>query len=100
MEERLALTGKLDDVEEQIRMLVSNLQIGPEEEIRHTKIRQSLEQWLSVKYPGCRLKPFGSVVSGLSSRTSDLDIYLDLPQSNIMNPLKIFLKLVSYQTTG
>ena len=52
---------------------------GDAEEARREAICASLEQWLAVQFPGCRIQPFGSVVSGLASRTSDLDLYVSLP---------------------
>ncbi|KAJ9577365.1 hypothetical protein L9F63_006045, partial [Diploptera punctata] len=41
-------------------------------------ICQNLEATFSGTYPGCKAHPFGSIVTGLGFKGSDMDIYMDL----------------------
>ena len=68
-------------VEDQIATLVRVVG-GTETEAKHRSIIKSLEEWLSVMNPGCHLLPFGSAVSGLASRHSDLDMFLHRSDGN------------------
>lgn len=65
-------------VSEQLAALVAGVESTELEAAHHAQIIESLEHWLSLEYPGCRLRPFGSAVSGLAFRSSDLDVFLDL----------------------
>jgi DNA polymerase sigma len=69
-------------IEDQINLFISKMESTEEDVAIRMKICASLEQWLSFKYPGCRIIPFGSVTSGLALRGSDLDLCLDIPQGN------------------
>lgn len=47
---------------------------------RRLQIISSLEEWLSLEFPGCQLHMFGSSSSGLAFEgESDLDICLEIP---------------------
>ena len=68
--------------DEQFRSLVQIVEITDEEKRRKSQILSSLEEWLSLEFPGCCLHLFGSSVSGLAFRNdSDLDIFLEIPKS-------------------
>ena len=69
-------------MDEQIHAFTAILQITEEEQLQHSQIISSLQEWLSLEFPCCQLHLFGSSVSGLAfSKESDLDIYLENPQS-------------------
>lgn len=69
-------------IDEQIRSLVTALQVTEEEKRLQSQIISTLEEWLSLEFPSCRLQLFGSSVSGLAFRDeSDLDIFMETPSS-------------------
>jgi DNA polymerase sigma len=69
-------------VDEQIHLLVKIVETTEEEKSRKSHIISSLEEWLSLEFPGCCLHLFGSSVTGLAFKNdSDLDIFLEIPAS-------------------
>jgi len=72
-------------VEDQIATLVKSVESTKEEAANRELIMQSLESWLSRSYPDSRILCFGSAASGLTTHNSDLDVFLDLPNSQIGN---------------
>lgn len=69
-------------IDEQIRSLVTVLEVTEEEKRRQSQIISTLEEWLSLEFPSCRLHLFGSSVSRLDFRgESDLDIFMETPTS-------------------
>ena len=75
-------------IEDQIKLFVSRMESTGEDEAIRMKVCASFEQWLSFKYPGCRIIPFGSVTSGLALRGSDLDLCLDVPLGNPIDTIR------------
>ncbi|EFX73198.1 hypothetical protein DAPPUDRAFT_325455 [Daphnia pulex] len=70
-------------VDEQIHLLVKIVETTEEEKSRKSHIISSLEEWLSLEFPGCCLHLFGSSVTGLAFRNdSDLDIFLEIPAND------------------
>ena len=45
---------------------------------RFAMISQHLEATFRKDYPACKAYPFGSTVTGLAFKGSDMDIYMDL----------------------
>ncbi|KAI9559720.1 hypothetical protein GHT06_013725 [Daphnia sinensis] len=79
LEESLRTNPELS-IDEQIRLLVTALEVTEEEKHQQTQIISTLEEWLSLQFPSCRLHLFGSSVSGLAFRGgSDLDIFMETP---------------------
>lgn len=72
-------------VEEQIATLVQSVESTKEEAANRELIIKSLESWISPSYPDIRILCFGSAASGLTTHNSDLDVFLDLPDSQIGN---------------
>lgn len=67
-------------IDEQIRSLVTVLEVTEEEKRRQSQIISTLEEWLSLEFPSCRIHLFGSSVSRLAFRgESDLDIFMETP---------------------
>lgn len=64
-------------IEEQISHLVSSIESTKEEEVEWGRICRSLENFLSISFPGCTIHPFGSAVAGLAFRGSDLDLHIE-----------------------
>ncbi|XP_057365194.1 speckle targeted PIP5K1A-regulated poly(A) polymerase-like [Daphnia carinata] len=70
-------------IDEQLRSLPTVLEVTKEEKCRQTQIISTLEEWLSLEFPSCRLHLFGSSVSGLAFRgESDLDIFMETPTND------------------
>ena len=82
-------------VDEQIYLLVKIVEVTEEERHQKSQIISSLEEWLSLEFPGCCLHLFGSSITGLAFRNdSDLDIFLEIPQSM---KLKMNRNIYEYQ---
>lgn len=45
---------------------------------KYALVCEHLEATLSVSFPGCKAHPFGSAVTGLAFKGSDLDVFMDL----------------------
>lgn len=83
-------SSSLDD---QLTILVNLVTSTEREAASREHIVRSLEEWLSLSFPGVRLLCFGSAASGLAFPNSDLDLYLDFPNITAgINPslLKLF----------
>lgn len=78
-------------LEEQINLLVSSMEITVEEKAERMRICRSLQNFLSISFPGCIFRPFGSVVAGLAFRGCDLDLRIENSQGNfqILLTLKV-----------
>lgn len=63
-------------LDEQFHVLTTVLEMEEETKTQRSTIISSLEEWLSVRFPGSSLHPYGSSVSGLAFRNeSDVDIF-------------------------
>ena len=66
--------------EDQIGLLSARLMMNNQDTLY--RICGGLEKWLSFNFQGCQLIPFGSAVSGLAFRESDIDVFLRLKPGN------------------
>jgi DNA polymerase sigma len=80
-------------LEKQLEAIMAALELSQKGVEQRKEIISKLESWLSISFPGCRLLPFGSSVSGLSYLNSDLDMYLELP--SLIAGSKTLLFLIS-----
>ena len=71
---------------QQINSLVSLIDCTKKEEIEREQICESLEEFLSISFPGCKVQPFGSIVSGLAFQGCDLDLNLEISQGILLFP--------------
>ena len=78
---------------QQINSLVSSIEITKEEENIRKQICESLENFLSISFPGCKVQPFGSTVSGLAFQGSDLDLLLEISQGNLFLTCDIMVSI-------
>ncbi len=72
-------------LDDQIITLVQSVESTSEDEANWELIIHSLQSWLSPSYPDIRLFRFGSAASGLGFYNSDLDVYMDFPNSESSN---------------
>lgn len=72
----------MSSTDEKLRLLTGILEMTEVDKQQQSAILSSLQEWLSVEFPGCRLHLFGSSVSGLAFHgDSDLDIFFEIPQT-------------------
>ena len=65
-------------IDEQFQVLTNLLEMKAETKTQRSNIVSTLEEWLSLEFPGCSLHVFGSSVSGLAfCNESDIDIYFE-----------------------
>ncbi|KRT83480.1 RNA binding protein, partial [Oryctes borbonicus] len=70
------------DFDQQMRTLVLHLQPNQEKEMWEYRILcEDLQKCLQNVFPGCCVYPFGSTITRLNFRSSDVDVYVDLTQT-------------------
>lgn len=52
----------------------------------YSHVINDLQKVLCQKFPNCTVHPFGSTVTGLATYSSDIDIYVDVPNKNHTTP--------------
>ncbi|KAJ8721888.1 hypothetical protein PYW08_004290 [Mythimna loreyi] len=85
---QLCLTGDFDS---QLRHLLS-VQMGSTEDPEQiiSRILNDVRDTLSQRWQGFKLIPFGSLIAGISTKSSDLDISFRLPNLNYSSSSNIF----------
>ena len=66
-------------IQEQLTELIAEQEMGQKEKDNRKQLIAKLTLMLAQTFPGCNLLPFGSSESGLATRQSNLDLYLELP---------------------
>uniref|UniRef100_A0A1E1WRX3 Uncharacterized protein n=1 Tax=Pectinophora gossypiella TaxID=13191 RepID=A0A1E1WRX3_PECGO len=74
---QLCLEG---DFEEQVNQLLTTVRLSRNEVEELERLLSDVSNTLSRAWPGCKVYPFGSIVTGLGIRTSDIDCYVSLPR--------------------
>ncbi|KAJ0175918.1 hypothetical protein K1T71_008092 [Dendrolimus kikuchii] len=65
--------------DEQVANLLKSVRLTRQEVENLSQLFDDLEGALQNTWPGCRVIPFGSIVTGMGIRTSDVDCYIELP---------------------
>ncbi|CAG9788443.1 unnamed protein product [Diatraea saccharalis] len=75
----LDLNGSFD---EQIRNIMQNVRLTRQEVDNLNLLYVHLEGALQTSWPGCKVLPFGSIITGLGIKTSDVDCFIEIPGDN------------------
>ncbi|XP_073946483.1 speckle targeted PIP5K1A-regulated poly(A) polymerase-like isoform X2 [Choristoneura fumiferana] len=67
------------DFEGQVQSLFSYVRLSRDEVEGLHFLFRDVEDTLRIKWPGCEVIPFGSIVTGMGIRTSDVDCYVHIP---------------------
>ncbi|KAJ0184067.1 hypothetical protein K1T71_000490 [Dendrolimus kikuchii] len=67
------------DFDEQITNLLSYVRLSKQEVENLTLLFGDLDVSLQTVWPGCQVLPFGSIITGMGIKTSDVDCYIELP---------------------
>ncbi|KAJ8719867.1 hypothetical protein PYW08_012042 [Mythimna loreyi] len=67
------------DFDTQVQDILSFVRLTAEKVHNLRRLFDDLKQALQYVAPGCTIEPFGSVVTGLGIKTSDVDCYVALP---------------------
>ncbi|GJQ74941.1 hypothetical protein Trydic_g9568 [Trypoxylus dichotomus] len=71
----------LSDFDEQMRTLLLHLQPDQQKQMwEYRLLCEDLQRCLQNVFPGCRVYPFGSTITRLNFRSSDVDVYVDVTQ--------------------
>jgi DNA polymerase sigma len=65
-----------DNFEIQLSALLNEIRLS--DYSKHGMVCGHLESTFSVTFHGCKAHPFGSAVTGLAFKGSDLDVFMDL----------------------
>jgi hypothetical protein len=65
-----------DNFEVQLAALLNEIHLS--DYSRYGMVCRHLESTFSLAFRGCKAHPFGSAVTGLSFKWSDLDVFMDL----------------------
>ncbi|RVE46786.1 hypothetical protein evm_008570 [Chilo suppressalis] len=65
--------------QEQVKNITQNVRLTRQEVDNLNLLYVHLEGALQSGWPGCKVVPFGSIVTGLGIKTSDVDCFVDLP---------------------
>ncbi|KAM3959696.1 terminal uridylyltransferase Tailor [Aphomia sociella] len=68
------------DFNAQVNYILKNVRLSRAEVENLRCLFSDLEQSLQKAWPGCRVWPFGSIVTGLGIKTSDADCYVWIPE--------------------
>ncbi|KAI4463843.1 poly a polymerase cid pap -related [Holotrichia oblita] len=70
------------DFDEQMRTLLLHLQPNQQKQMwEYRLLCEDLQRCLQNVFPGCRVYPFGSTITRLNFKNSDVDVYVDLTQT-------------------
>lgn len=72
----LSVLPSCDSFEAQLAALIHELELTDTD--KFAVICKNLETTFSGTYPGCKAHPFGSSVTGLALKGSDMDVFMDL----------------------
>ncbi|XP_063365210.1 speckle targeted PIP5K1A-regulated poly(A) polymerase-like [Cydia amplana] len=67
------------DFDEQVACLFRYVRLSREEVESFRCLFRDVENTLRTQWPGCEVIPFGSVVTGMGIKTSDVDCYVHIP---------------------
>lgn len=73
---RLTFAG---DFHQQVEEIMQYVRLTRQEVETLQLLFNDLHQSLSIVWPGCKVHGFGSIVTGLGIKTSDIDCYVELP---------------------
>lgn len=76
----LCLEGDFDD---QVEQLLQQIRLSRQQVEGLTPLFHDIEEMLQFMWPGCSVKPFGSIITGLGIISSDVDCYAQLPEGEI-----------------
>jgi DNA polymerase sigma len=71
-----ALASCEDNFQSQLSTLLNEIHLS--DNSKYEMVCQYLEASFSVSYPGCKARAFGSAVTGLALKGSDLDVFMNL----------------------
>ncbi|KOB79407.1 U6 snRNA-specific terminal uridylyltransferase 1 [Operophtera brumata] len=77
------------DVDQQVASLLEHVRLSRGDVVGLRNLLADLESALRNIWPGCEVHPFGSIVTGLGIKSSDVDVYVRMPHSqlNRLNPV-------------
>ncbi|KAG6454244.1 hypothetical protein O3G_MSEX008602 [Manduca sexta] len=81
--ERLCLTGSFDH---QVKTLLDYVKLSDEQLSNILQVPRDLERVFEDHWPGCKVMPYGSTITGLALQSSDIDCYVDIPGEHNENP--------------
>jgi DNA polymerase sigma len=73
---RTALLTCENNFESQFSALLNEIHLS--DNSKYTVVCKDLEDTFSASFHGCKAHPFGSAVTGLAFKGSDLDVFMDL----------------------
>ncbi|KAI5638232.1 cid1 family poly A polymerase domain-containing protein [Phthorimaea operculella] len=73
---KLSLNG---DFQAQVNQLLGMVRLTKTEVENLQILIDDVQKTLGARWPGCRMYPFGSIVTGLGITTSDIDCFVQLP---------------------
>lgn len=73
---RTALSSCENNFQSQLSALLNEIHLS--DNSKYALVSKDLEETFSASCSGCRAYPFGSAVTGLAFKGSDLDVFMDL----------------------